>query len=360
MNADCKLIMDDFRNNHEFLCKAKQIIEDKLKELMMENNIYVVAIEARVKDEKSLEGKLERKGYKYHSLSDITDIIGARIITFYTTEVDKVASIIAQNFYVDWENSIDKRKAHAIDQFGYMSLHYICSIPETMYKDPEHPRFNTIRFEIQMRTALQHVWSTVHHDFGYKTNIEIPRQYARKLVRLASLLEVADEEFSELVTEIADYRRHVKNLISCGSLSEIELNGDSFKSFLESEPFRDLNERIASINNAEIESTNIMHYLPGLWNIGIQTLGDLDKMIKENSDNAYLLAAMQLNQTDLDIVASTIGIRNLCIVHMLKSGKGEAEIAEFFNKVDGWPEQSLRKAKSLMKYADKLNFAENC
>lgn len=354
MDAHSQMIMDDFNKNRAFFEETKNFIETKLNSLMKENGIYVVAVEARVKDPKSLEGKLERKGFKYSGLSDITDIIGARIITFYTTEVDKVASIIAQTFDVDWENSIDKRKALATDQFGYMSLHYICKIPESLYHDPEHPRVNTIRFEIQMRTALQHVWSTVHHDFGYKSSFEVPRQYARKLVRLASLLEVADEEFSELISEIADYRRRVKALIDCGNLDEVALNGDSFRSYLASNPFEELNSRIASINKAEIEKTGFAHYLPVLLSIGISTLGDLSRLVKEHSANAYQLAALQLAQTDLDIIASTIGLRNLCVVYILHNGYGEAGLVNFFNELEHNADRALRSAKNVMKYAEKL------
>lgn len=346
--------MNEFIENRKFFDEARGFIQDTLFHLMKDNGIYVVAVESRVKDPVSLRGKLERKGHKYHSLSDITDIIGARIITFYSPEVDKVASIIAKTFDVDWDESIDKRKALAFDQFGYMSLHYICKIPKSLKDNPSCPLLNEIRFEIQMRTALQHVWSTIQHDFGYKTNFEVPKQYARKLVRLASLLEVADEEFSELITEIADYRRHIKSLISCGDLNEISLNGDSFKFYLESNPFEELNNRIASINSAEVEKVNLESYLPALLKIGVNSLGELRKMVKDFSEHAFQLAAIQLSQTDLDIVASSIGLRNLCVVYILQNGGGERGLKDFFIHLGQKAEHAERSVKIVMKYAEKL------
>lgn len=90
MDSHCQMIMNEFIENKKFFDDARDFIQQTLCRLMKESGIYVVAVESRVKDPVSLEGKLERKGHKYHGLSDITDIIGARIITFYSHEVDKV------------------------------------------------------------------------------------------------------------------------------------------------------------------------------------------------------------------------------------------------------------------------------
>ena len=156
-----------------------EVIPARLKESFDEAGIIVAAIEHRVKAEDSLTGKLRLKGSKYKSIYDITDLVGIRVITFYIDDVDKVASIVERLFEIDWENSIDKRKVHEIDSFGYLSLHYICRIPESAYSHPEHPELNQIRFEIQMRTVLQHAWANMNHDTGYKSGVEVPREYLR-------------------------------------------------------------------------------------------------------------------------------------------------------------------------------------
>ena len=106
---------------------AKQAY-DLLRHALREQGIYVTAIEYRVKTEKSLAGKLELKGAKYKSIDDITDLVGLRVITFYTDEVDKVAAIAKRIFDIDWQQSVDKRKLHQLDAFGYNSLHYICRL----------------------------------------------------------------------------------------------------------------------------------------------------------------------------------------------------------------------------------------
>ena len=204
LDLHCQMILDEYREELAIFEKMKEIVRAQLKKCVADNNIYVIAIESRIKTENSLAGKLELKGHKYKTLSDITDILGTRVITFYSEEVDKISALIDKVFEIDWENSVDKRKALDLDQFGYMSLHYICRIPKSLYYDAEHPEINDFRFEIQMRTALQHVWATMYHDTGYKSGIEVPKEHLRNMNRLAGMLELADEQFSRIRKEITD------------------------------------------------------------------------------------------------------------------------------------------------------------
>ncbi|MCQ2302170.1 MAG: hypothetical protein MJZ94_06050 [Bacteroidales bacterium] len=355
LDLHCQMILDEYRDNIESFRKMKDIVKKQMEKCIEENGLYVNAIEARVKTESSLVGKLELKGQKYNSLSDLTDILGARIITFYTDEVDKIAALMEKTFEVDWSNTIDKRKLIDLDRFGYMSLHYICRIPQALYFDPEHPEINEYRFEIQMRTALQHVWATMYHDTGYKSGVEIPEEYLRNLNRLAGLLELADEQFSKIRIEITDYRRQVQALVADGNFDAVALNGDTFRSFLQLNPFRKLMERIASINQAEIIEDSLVRYLNVLVQMDFKTLGDIERMIKENSEAAYQLALHQLAGTDLDIVASSLALQNLCIVSIIKKGYGEIGLKFFYETLYGPSDYNIQRAQRTLQQANRIN-----
>ena len=322
------MILEEYRENLATYAKMKEVILKALTDCMKRSNIIVSGVEGRVKTEESLAGKLELKGNKYGDISDITDLVGVRVITFYTEEVDKIAALVDKIFEVDWENSVDKRKQLGKDSFGYMSLHYICRIPKELFQDPAYPLINAIRFEVQMRTALQHVWASMNHDIGYKTGVEVPPEHLRSLTRLAGILELADEEFSRIRKEITDYRRKAEQLVKDGNFDAVSLNGDTWRNYLALDPFALLNTKIAAINQAEIQQLSGMPYLEPLLQMGVKSLGDEEQLRKKYSEKAYQLAVYQISGTDLDIIASTLGLQNICIVYVAE--KGGAKGIEFF------------------------------
>jgi ppGpp synthetase/RelA/SpoT-type nucleotidyltranferase len=345
LDAHCKAILAEYREHLPEFEKAAEEVHASLKEVFAEAGLVVASIEHRVKTEKSLIGKLELKGSKYASLSDITDIVGVRVITFYSDDVDKVASAVDRLYKVDWENSVDKRKAHEIDSFGYMSLHYICSMDGFPY-----------RFEIQMRTVLQHAWANMNHDTGYKSGVEVPKEYLRNLNRLAGMLELADEQFSLIRNELTDYRRRVQGLVASGNLAEVPLDTDTFRSYLSLGPFDNLNRRIAAVNQAEIQEVTLMPYLPAFLELECKTLGDVSRLIKTYSEGAFQIACYQLGLTDLDIVSSSIGPQNVCFAAILKRGGGQAGITHFLDQVNGASDGNAIMARILVEQAANLPF----
>ena len=324
LDAHCEAILDEYRQNLPLFVQVKDQVMAQLKEVFDEAGLVVASIEGRVKEEKSLAGKLELKGAKYSSLADITDIVGLRVITFYSDDVDKVASAVDRLFEIDWENSVDKRKIHEIDSFGYMSLHYICRTAGFPY-----------RFEIQMRTILQHAWANMNHDTGYKSGVEVPKEYLRNLSRLAGMLELADEQFSQIRNDLTDYRRRVQALVASGNMNEVPLDGDTFRSYLQLRPFDKLNRRIAAVNQAEIMEENLMGYLAVFKNLNCKTLGDIDALIKDYSEAAYQIACFQIGLTDLDIISSSLAPQNLCTAFILKNGGGRAGLKLMLDALNG-------------------------
>ncbi|MBP3775880.1 MAG: hypothetical protein IJ548_08450 [Paludibacteraceae bacterium] len=356
LDLHCTMLLEDYREQLPRYRLLQQIVMEKLGELVKHAGIELNAMESRIKAEDSLAGKLERKGSKYQCLNDITDIFGARIITFYNEDVDRIASMAETLFDIDWANSIDKRKMHQFDSFGYNSLHYICRLPKQLYYDERNPKLNEIPFELQMRTALQHVWSAIQHDIGYKSDIEMPAEYHRNLSRLAGMLELADNEFSRIRTDISDYRRRIESLVKDGKLEEVLLDGDTFRSYIDLQPFDKLNKQIAAITQAELHPASPMSYLPLLRALGMNTLRDVERMINENYEDAYQLALFQLGSTDIDILSSNIGLQNLCIVHILKADGGRQGIRWMFDIINGSSEHNNDMAQLIMEQASKLAF----
>ena len=345
LDPHCQAILQEYEDNLPRFREVEAQVRDTLRRTLQDAGLAVAAIESRVKGYDSLAGKLELKGHKYKSLANLTDILGLRVITFYIDDVDKVASAVERLFTIDWENSVDKRKIHEIDSFGYLSLHYICSIPDFPY-----------RFEIQMRTLLQHAWANMDHDTGYKSGVEIPKRYMRNMSRLAGMLELVDDEFSKIRIELTDYRRRVQALVRSGNLDEVPIDSDTFRSYIDLDPFAQLNKRIASMNQAEIQDVSLMPYLSVFKSIGLKTLGDIDRMIKDFSEGAYQIACYQIGLTDLDIISSSIGPQDLCIAYILKNGGGKAGIKHMFDLLNGESDNNEMMAEMLLEQSKDLPF----
>ena len=348
LDLHCQLILEEYRDALPTLEKMKDAVLAKLQKALLRSGLIVTTMEARVKTEGSLSGKLALKGAKYATLSDITDLVGARIVTFYTDDVDRIASMAEKLFEIDWANSVDKRKLHQLDSFGYNSLHYICRLPGYDF-----------RFELQLRTTLQHAWAAINHDTGYKSGIEIPREYMRRMNRLAGILEMADDEFSRIRTELTDYRRRVQTLVQNGKLDDVLLDGDTFRSYLQLGTLDMLNKRIAAINQAEIQDAPFAQYLHVLTALNCNTLDDVDRLIKRYEEDAYLLARHQLGNTDLDIISSAIGLQNICVVCILSSGGGKIGLERMFDALNGVNAQNKALAELTFEQAKNLPFMQH-
>lgn len=354
LNTHTWAILEEYRKAIPLLSELKKIVYDSLNDTIKRNGIFITAVETRIKNEESLCGKLNLKGGKYNTLFDITDILGARIITYYTDDVDRIAAMVEQMFDVDWNNSVDKRRLHQLDSFGYNSLHYICRLPGSTYHSEQFPEINEIPFEVQIRTTLQHAWAAINHDIGYKSGVEIPQEYLRQMNRLAGMLEMADDEFSRIRTEINAYRRRVQQLVATGKLDDVRLDGDTFRSYLQTRPLEALNKRIAAINQAEIHEISIMNYLPVLKALGCVTLGDVSRFLKQYEEDAYRLARHQLGVTDLDIISSTLGLQNICIACIIRQGGGKIGLRRLFDVINGKTPRNVALADTVYEHSKDL------
>ena len=223
-------ILKEYDNSKNVLDNFDKTLLSLISSLLEQKNIRVHQVQTRVKDRGSLENKIIRKSEKYKALNDITDIVGVRIITYFDDEVDQIATMIEEEFVIDQDNSVDKRKIDS-DKFGYRSLHYVASLKRDRTNLPEYSSYGEQKFEFQIRTILQHSWAEIEHDLGYKGEFEIPSTAKRTFYRVAALLEQADIEFVKLKSTISKYEESLTYDIKANP-SQIEINKASLLSFM--------------------------------------------------------------------------------------------------------------------------------
>ena len=191
---------------------ARLSLEVRLREALAPAALPATAkiheISSRTKRRDSLLYKLSRPERTYRSLWDVTDLVALRVTTYFEDGIAEVARAVEGAFVVDLSASRDRLQASDPATFGYRSLHYVAFVPEELRRAfPTLPP--ELRVELQIRTVLQHAWAEVEHDLGYKGHETVPAQIRRRFSRVASLLEVADEEFVALRKATEDYARAV-------------------------------------------------------------------------------------------------------------------------------------------------------
>jgi len=132
-------------------------------------------------------------------LRQIQDQIGARIVTFYRSDVDRIAAVI-EKYYRPVETQ--ELLPECEWEFGYFGRHYVLLLPSDLM-DPaldksQMPDF----FELQIKTLFQHAWSEANHDLGYKSgSAPLDADAKRRLAFTSAQAWGADRIFDQLFIE---------------------------------------------------------------------------------------------------------------------------------------------------------------
>ena len=215
------------------------VVHDILSESLRVARIKVASIEGRAKSLESFGDKAKQASEtdpelpKYSDpISQIADLTGVRVITFFLDTIEEVDSVIKEEF--DVLERLDK--SHLLlqeERLGYQSVHYLVQLKSNRTHLPEYARFAGLRAEIQLRTVLQHAWAEIEHDIQYKSLETIPAEVRRRFLALAGLLEIADREFQAVQQEDERLRVQARASVAAGQLAQVEITGDALKAYLD-------------------------------------------------------------------------------------------------------------------------------
>lgn len=353
------IILNQFDTSLEKYQSFKLKMEDLVNDLLKSENIVVHNVSARVKDKDSLEKKIKKKT-KYNRLSEITDIVGLRIITLFEDEVDSVAKLISDEFEIDPDNSIDKRIKN-YDQFGYASLHYVASLKDPRVNLIEYKEYRGLMMEIQIRSILQHSWAEIEHDIGYKSKEEIPDIAKRNFARIAALLETADIEFIRLRTQLSRYVADLVDEIKKDPES-VDLNVESLKVFANlntiiSKLDKRITEAVHStlIRESELDTGDI----PKLIFLGINNIKQLGEALEKREDKIVDFAVAFMSDHSHENAQAQKGISLTYLCYLLIAEKESNEQLSDFLKAfyrEGWFEYLVERVKSSFR---KINTKHN-
>ena len=280
-------ILDDYAAIKPRLVNKALDLERQLSALIAGKELKVQSIGHRLKPEGSLRTKIARPDKTYASLWDLTDVVGLRVITYFEDSIDDIAKLIEDHFDVDFANSLNKKSTQQDPtQFGYRSVHYVCRLDaEKALNLPAEARF-----EIQIRTVLQHAWAEIEHDLGYKVAESIPAAIRRRFSRIAGLLDLADEEFVSIKKDLSGYRTLVTESSKADWL-QLPLDPLSMERLIGDELVQSLDAKLAALlgkpTSPEIFFPTYLSKLGRL--LGFTKIEDVLKVVAQQSERSLTL-----------------------------------------------------------------------
>lgn len=182
----------------DHLCFMAEKLEQDIKDnFELYERIDRVCVRAKtIKRFCDKSAKEENGKPKYNDpINQIQDQLGARIITYYLEDIEKVSKIV-EKYYRPIQREFvvpDSEK-----KFDYEGKHYILFIPDSILPSEPHSNFPKF-FELQIKTLFQHAWAEAEHDLGYKPTQVLTSEEKRKMAFVAAQAWGADNIFQELL-----------------------------------------------------------------------------------------------------------------------------------------------------------------
>ena len=166
-----------------------------IKEFEFKNKYNPVEhMKSRLKTEKSIIDKLNKKGYEVttkNMILHVHDIIGIRIVCSFLDDVYDIVDIIksSKQFKIKEEKDYIKNPKTT----GYMSYHLIVLVPIYLNETVEH-----VEAEIQIRTSAMDFWASIDHKVQYKFPSEIPEEVKKEMYNCSLDIRKLDEKMQQL------------------------------------------------------------------------------------------------------------------------------------------------------------------
>ena len=211
---DIKLALED-----EMVPKYMEPIADRMSEFILLRNTYNSAIreistklenlddefkvrydhtpihhmERRLKSNKSLFKKMERKGFPIclESVHEITDMAGVRVICNYIDDVYEVAELLLRQDDLRLVRRSDYIKNPKPS--GYRSLHLVVEVPVFLSDRTEY-----VPVEVQFRTIAMDTWASLEHELKYKRDGIMTEDISQELIDCAEVMIELDRKMERI------------------------------------------------------------------------------------------------------------------------------------------------------------------
>lgn len=151
-------------------------------------------VKSRIKEPRSIVKKLKRHGREVtleNMLKYINDIAGVRIICSFTSDIYRIADMLARQkdlTVLELTDYLAKPKAS-----GYRSYHMLVTVPVYLSDGVVDTKV-----EIQIRTIAQDFWASLEHKIYYKFEGNAPDFISKELQSCAHIVSELDDKMLSL------------------------------------------------------------------------------------------------------------------------------------------------------------------
>lgn len=153
-------------------------------------------IQSRIKSRKSIEQKLNHKGFEisaYSAKDNLTDIAGIRVICYFLEDIYSILKMVKSQtdlIIVKESDYINNPKAS-----GYKSYHMVLGVPVYRLDGMQY-----YPVEIQFRTLAMDLWASMEHRICYKgdTTDETAKAFYSYSVQLDKMERSMKEHLDEI------------------------------------------------------------------------------------------------------------------------------------------------------------------
>ena len=151
-------------------------------------------VKSRIKEPRSIVKKLKRQGREVtleNMLKYINDIAGVRIICSFTSDIYRIADMLARQkdlTVLELTDYLAKPKAS-----GYRSYHMLVTVPVYLSDGVVDTKV-----EIQIRTIAQDFWASLEHKIYYKFEGNAPDFISKELQSCAHIVSELDDKMLSL------------------------------------------------------------------------------------------------------------------------------------------------------------------
>lgn len=330
MGPQAKAFLERYKAEFSRLVERATLLEMYLGRLLSPGNYDLHTITARAKEPDSVRAKILRKRYGNPAMQ-LTDRLGARIIVYFSADVDRVAKDLRAFLDIDYRNSSDKRASLGLREFGYRSVHIVAR-PKAVTLGMEFEGLRGQRFEIQIRSVLEHAWAEIEHEVVYKAGLTSGGEERRRFSAIAGTLELLEKEFSAL-------REYRNEIIECyvsqirqGASLTVELDAPWLLATLEVFRPDGLSWRAAEVAGLPFPPRIESECVQALAEVGILTTQDLRTEL-EAADFQDVLARYAVATGTVPSQVSHL------ITAILMVGRHQTSVAEdFFPTIAAVPE----------------------